>query len=507
MQFDLTRSSNGVTRRQIGKFLCVAPFLRSLLAYSQTSTDGKSSELDLESSDAHLVASFHWAKKQALSYVFDNDPVGPWYEAALPGRHAFCMRDTAHQADGAQALGLARYNHNMLRRFAENISASRDWCSYWEIDRLNRPAPVDYKNDNEFWYNLPANYDVLDACYRMYLWTGDKSYVEDPVFLNFYDRTVTDYTARWDLSPDRIMKRTSNIETPPYFRGDPTYEESSRDNLVGIDLLATQYAAFRAYAAIQAIRGNMKSAQDSLRTASQIKTLINTVWWNASQGYFYAFFNKQHQFTGRAGADLLYRDAADDGPKTASALQTLLATMKTEPASAVEAKSHYADILYRYGQPEAAYAQIMDLTRDGRERREYPEVSYSAIGALVTGLMGIRVEPTLPIKEIVIAQPFRTVVETLPQLTAMTDWVELRNLPLQDSVISVRHQGNRETILTNHGKTAMNWKASFAGQFEVLPINGKPVKSHTLSKYFGRAITWIVLTVPAGSTVEAKAPR
>jgi hypothetical protein len=392
----------------------------------------------------------------------------------------------------------------MLRRFAENISASRDWCSYWEIDRLNRPAPVDYKNDNEFWYNLPANYDVLDACYRMYLWTGDKSYVEDPVFLNFYDRTITDYTARWDLSPDRIMKRTSNIEAPPFFRGDPTYEESSRDNLVGIDLLATQYAAFRAYAVIQAIRGNMKSAQSSLQSASQIKTLINTVCWNASQKYFYAFFNKQHQFTGRAGADLLYRDAADDGPKTASALQTLLATMKTEPVSAVEAKSHYADILYRYGQPEAAYAQIMDLTRDGRERREYPEVSYSVIGALVTGLMGIRVEPTLPIKDIVIAQPFRTVVETLPQLTATTDWVELRNLPLQACVISVRHQGNRETILTNHGKTAMNWKASFAGQLEMLLINGKPVKSHTSSEYFGRAITSTTLTVMPGQSIQAR---
>ena len=504
MQFDLTGSPNGITRRQIGKFLCVAPFLRTLSGHSQMMTGGESSELDLASSDAHLVASFHWAKKQALSYVFDNDPVGPWYEAALPGRHAFCMRDTAHQADGAQALGLAKYNHNMLRRFAENISASRDWCSYWEIDRLNRPAPVDYKSDTEFWYNLPANYDVLDACYRMYLWTRDKSYIEDPVFLNFYDRTVTDYTARWSLSPDRIMKRTSNIEEPPFFRGDPTYEESSRETLVGIDLLATQYAAFRAYAAIQAIRGNRKSAQSSLQTASQIKTLINTVWWNASQGYFYAFFNKQHQFTGRAGAGLLYRDAADDGPKTASALQTLLVTMKSEPASAVEAKSHYADILYRYGQPEAAYAQIMNLTREGRERREYPEVSYSVIGALVTGLMGIHTEPTLPIKDIVNAQSFTIVVETLPQLTTTTDWVELRNLPLQDSVISVRHQGNRETILTNHGKTVMNWKASFAGQFERLLINGKPVKSHTSSKYFGRVITGTTLTVTPGQSMQTR---
>ncbi len=45
---------------------------------------------------------------------------------------------------------------------------------------MNRPASADYKSDAEFWYNLPANFDVLDACYRMYLWTGNKAYIEDP---------------------------------------------------------------------------------------------------------------------------------------------------------------------------------------------------------------------------------------------------------------------------------------------------------------------------------------
>ena len=98
------------------------------------------SQLELRSSDVRLVQAFNWAKKEALSYVFDGDPVGSWYEAALPGRRAFCMRDVSHQAAGAQALGLATYTHNMLRKFAENISGSRDWCSYWEINYLNQPC-------------------------------------------------------------------------------------------------------------------------------------------------------------------------------------------------------------------------------------------------------------------------------------------------------------------------------------------------------------------------------
>ncbi len=201
MYFGHAGSRRSLRRLHAGKLACLVLLLMSFRAYPQPAERGAHSDLDFASSDARLVDSFRWARQQALSYVFDDDPVGPWYEASLPGRHAFCMRDTAHQADGAQALGLTRYNHNMLRRFAENIAASRDWCSYWEIDRLNRPAPVDYKSDAEFWYNLPANFDILDTCYRMFLWTGDRSYIEDPVFLNFYERTITDYTKRWDLTP------------------------------------------------------------------------------------------------------------------------------------------------------------------------------------------------------------------------------------------------------------------------------------------------------------------
>jgi hypothetical protein len=71
----------------------------------------------------------------------------------------------------------------------------------------------------------------------------------------------------------------------------------------------------------------------------------------------------------------------------------------------------------------------------------------------------------------------------------------------------VRHEGNLSTSLTNNGKSALNWKVAFTGSFEILLIDGKPLKAHTDPKHFGRTVTWIVLTVPPGSTVEAKVPR
>lgn len=498
----------GTSRRS--NFFSVACIAMSALLASgsaQSLHGGQQSKLELASSDTRLVEAFRWSKQQAMAYVFDKDPVGPWYEAALPGRRAFCMRDASHQAAGAQALGLSRYSHNMLHRFAENISASKDWCSYWEIDYLNRPAPVDYKSDAEFWYNLPANFDVLDTCYRMYLWTGDRTYIEDPVFLNFYNHTVTDYVSRWDLSVDRIMARNKVVAGYPYFRGDPSYEESRRDIMLGVDLLATQYAGYRAFASIQAILGDRQAAQTYLKNASDVKSLINTAWWNASGGYFYAFLDKNHHFEGRAGAELLYRDVADDGPKAQSALNTVLKNMRSEPESQVESKSHYAEMLYRYGDPDAAYGQIMDLTCPGRDRREYPEVSYSVIGAIVNGLMGINVEPAVPIEDITQGKHFETVVKTLPQLTAKTSWAELRNVAVQNGYISVRHEGERRTVFTNEGKTELIWEAAFPGSFAALMVNGKRLNAHSESRYFGRAVTWVRTPVQAGTSVRVEVPQ
>lgn len=493
--------------RTLGSIASSAIIAASFLVNAHAQTPKVQSRLELRSSDRRLVIAFNWAKQQALAYVHDGDPVGPWYEAALPGRQAFCMRDVSHQAAGAQALGLARHTHNMLHRFAENISSSRDWCSYWEINRLNRPAPIDYVSDGVFWYNLPANFDVLDACYRMYLWSGDKSYIDDPVFLNFYRHTVTDYVSRWDLDIAHVMTRETVLQDTSYFRGDPSYAESRRDIALGADLLAAQYAGYRSYAAIAAIRGDASTAKEYQDVAADVKFLINTKWWSPSTNDFHGFLDNKHQFVGRAGADLLYWDAVDDGLKAQSALDTLLKTMRDEPASAVEPESHYAEILYRYGDPDAAYAEIMDLTRAGRERREYPEVSFSTIGAIVNGLMGINVEQAVPIDGAAQSEHFETVVRTLPQLTSGTAWAELRNLPVGNGTITVRHYGERSTILVNQGEAELNWEPTFPGAFATLVVNGKTISAHIESSKSGRAVTWVRVQVPAGKSARVEVPK
>ncbi len=126
----------------------------------------------------------------ASSYVVPTAPVGPWYEAALPGRQAFCIRDLAHQSTGAEVIGLASYTKNMILRCAENIAPSRRWCTYWEITHDNPPAPIDYQNDEDFWYNLPSNFNLIDCCYRQYEWTGDSEYLSNSALTTFYEKST-----------------------------------------------------------------------------------------------------------------------------------------------------------------------------------------------------------------------------------------------------------------------------------------------------------------------------
>ena len=134
--------------------------------------------LTFTSSDTAVQHAFEWARQMALSFKgSDTDPVGPWYEAALPSRNAFCIRDVSHQCLGAEMLGMSRENKNMFQKFLQNISASKDWCTFWEMNRWNLPAPADYKNDSAFWYNLNANFELIFACERLYRWTGDSNYI------------------------------------------------------------------------------------------------------------------------------------------------------------------------------------------------------------------------------------------------------------------------------------------------------------------------------------------
>jgi Putative zinc dependent peptidase (DUF5700) len=457
------------------------------------------SALELETSDARLASAFAWAKGQALDYVFPasvhGDPVGDWYEAALPGRYAFCMRDVSHQAAGAQALGLAAVNLNMLRKFAQGISPDRDFCTYWEIDKWNRPAPVDYKNDKDFWYNLPANFDVLDACRRQFQWTANRAYIEDPAFLDFYRLTMKDYVQAWDGDGDGIPEHHPEYGN----RGLGSYDEgpSSQKMLFASDLLAAQARAFDSYAAIMEVRGETEAAKSWMELAAGLRDKYETGWWSAALGR-YAYFASIE-------GSLAFEDAFWSAlpplyfgfiPAGARRDDTLKRILDREPEN-IEMESYLPEIFYKYGADERAYSEILKLSDAAKKRREYPEVPFALIGAITTGLMGVQPDARA-----------RT-VETRSRLTGGTDWVELKNVPVFDCLIDIRHDGRRRSVCASHSGSRLVWKAVIEGDWQELMVNGVARKALHSEDEAGRKISWVMVSLAPGekAVVETEPAR
>jgi hypothetical protein len=453
------------------------------------------SPLELETSDPRLAAAFAWAKAQALDYAFPeaayDDPVGDWYEAALPSRFAFCMRDVSHQATGAHVLGLAAFNRNMLGKFARGISPSRDFCSYWEIDKWDRPAPVDYKNDRDFWYNLTANFDVLDACWRQYLWTGDRAYVEDPAFLAFYRQSVEDYIAAWDKDRDGIPEHRPEYGS----RGLGGYDEGpfSDRALYASDLVAAMARAFDDYAALVDARGEPAAAGTFRERAARLRREYEG-WWSDAKGRY---------ADGRVqGGALVYQDLIWNGvfplyfglvPAGPRRDATLRRIVEATPEG-IEIESYLPEIFYRYGADDAAYARIIALTDPAKSRREYPEVPFAVVGAIATGLMGVKPDAAT-----------RT-VETRSGLTAATDRAELKALPVFDGAIDVRHDGRRRTSLTVRSGGGLVWKAVFDGARDELEVDGQAVKAGRGVDEAGRPVSWVTVDLASGRTVTVTVP-
>jgi hypothetical protein len=491
-----------VTRRELARILPAFALWRMKadsafaqlvtgLSKVQPGAEQLQSKLELASSSTKLLEVFHWAQSQAMAYAFDSgDPVGPWYEAVEPGREGFCIRDTCHQALGAQALGLQRFNLNMLRRFTENISDSKDWCSYWEIDRYNEPAPVDYESDAAFWYNLPANFDLVDCCFRMYVWTGDQTYIHDPAFLNFYDRTLVDYVERWGLGIDQIMTRprlmnVRGIFDPakkfPKARGIPGYDEGDPTYVLGFDVVMTLHAAYLAYAHIQEARRDAERATEYLKKAAAIENLIETTWWNKDEQCFYQRLNANHQLEGC-------------GPKRGD--KNLALDWRSDVSS------HAGGFAGPSGQ-DAKVAQLLDLSN---ARLEYPEVSFSRIGDIVTTIMGINLEYSSPLLSSVDGRWVEVTVRTLPGIGTTIDWAEIRSLPVRASTIAVRHEGMRRTTLTNQRGPALIWRPTFAGRYPSLLVNGRTVEATAEADGHSKAISSVRVAVGAGGAVTVEIP-
>jgi hypothetical protein len=416
------------------------------------------------------------------------------------------MRDVSHQVMGATALGLSALNKNMLSRFAASISASKSWAGYWEIDKNGKPSSADYVNDDDFWYNLPANFDVMNAALRMFMWTGDSAYISDPVFLNFYRHTVSDYIVQWQLEPGNILSRpriaNRRLDSGKFVdaRGIPGYTENRRDFNVGTDLLAAEYRAFRSYSELQRLRSFPDEATRFNAQAAGIAHILETRGWSTQARHFYNALQPNGGGVGTGDAFVLYFMAATNSEQMKMAVEELKRQTR-KPPPGIEEQSYRPEILLRFNAPEEAYTEILDLSRPDRERREYPEVSYAIIGSIVTGIMGLNVVPKDD--EVTDGMLARTVVvQTLPRLPEHTSTAELHNLPVGQNVVEVSHRRNQSSSITNLSGPQFTWRASFDVSLQYLLVNGKKTRARQRTTALATPVTYVDVSVQPGQTVN-----
>lgn len=401
------------------------------------------------------------------------------------------MRDVSHQCIGEELNGHSKQNANMMDKFVRNISESKDYCTCWEIDKNNRPAPADYVSDQDFWYNLNANFDVMNACYRLYLWTGNETYINDPHFENFFRLSANEYIDRWQLQADRIMERPGVMHEddsradPKFktFRGLPSYEESVRGLTVTGDLIATIYRGIKSYAQIQRLRGNEEAARHYDSKAEEYAHLYNTVWWNDTTQNYYAY-KLEHENLKEGGCNVfpLWFGIVND-PKRINSLLKILEKKETN----VESMSYYPMIFYKQGKPDIGYHFLRELYAN--ERRDYPEVASGIIEGIVRGLAGVD------------ANVVTNRVTTLPRLTEATSWISIENIPVFSGKVSILHQSDRSSTFVNKSAKDLTWRAMFSGNMAT--ING--IEAQHTNDALGNPFSYIDMVCEPGETKRAEA--
>ncbi|MGB3627863.1 MAG: hypothetical protein WBA18_00105, partial [Terracidiphilus sp.] len=363
--------------------------------------------------------------------------------------------------------------------------------------------PVDYKNDHDFWYDLPASFDVMDACYRQWQLSRNDAYL-DEVFLNYYEHTITDYVKAWDHKGDGLLEHLASDG----HMGIATYEEDLQNQiLVGTDLIAAQYAAYRAYAAILRARARPHAAEFDEK-ADHLKNLYNNHWWDASHQRYFAAIGEDGKFNadlkegdGRCTLELpLYYGLTTAGPRTEAMLDIMEKRLNTDLTApngvigGVEGRSYMPDIFYKYGRSRAGYSALTALMDPNLKRREYPEVSYTVIGNLCTGLMGIS------------ASSIANAIETLPQLTPETSWAALHHAPVGMNSISVRHTGLSASTFINESGPELTWHAGFPAKSATLVMNGRKVAVKVRTRAGGSTESYVQVRVKPGETCTVSVP-
>ncbi|MFJ2875783.1 hypothetical protein [Streptomyces sp. NPDC087298] len=474
------------------------------------------------SSSQEAVDMLDWAKRKANSWVHmpasvgpidvdEHTPAGrgmatyaPSYWAGYAYRSGYYARDFAHQVVGAQILGLNAENRTMLGSFAASATAEHVYYPVWSYNFDTRTyLVIDYEGASKFVREVPAVFELVEKTNQAYRWSGDASYLNDPVVWNFCKNATGAFVARHD---SQLRNGVAEGTGRGIFEGAASYNEQASEHLAEAgDAIASQYQAYLALAALARDKKDNTLATQCDQHARDLAAYFNTTWSGTGTG---GAMRRAYSTSGTPidgwGLEnswfMPMKQLIQPGPRNNAYLDFIEAQLAGpgRPRN-IEALTYLPDTFFNNGRNETAWGgmQYIYAHRDEQHPSErqgpngdYPEVSFALLAQLVAGLLGL--EPDAP----------RHALTTHSRLPGAIEWLQITGIPIGNETFTVRHDGTHTSTLTNHASTAYTWEARFTGAHLTITVDGTPQTGKTKTVHETEC-TYTLVDVGPGATVTA----
>jgi hypothetical protein len=265
--------------------------------------------------------------------------------------------------------------------------------------------------------------------------------------------------------------------------------------------VAALYRGLMTYADILRQRGRTAEAEVYRQKAERYRGRLEADWWDDSLGRYHTWYSNDGRFgVGEGETFLLWFDALRD---TARVRRTIdhLASVKWN----MENMSYLSWLFYREGYWDTARQTIQYVSDPHTQRREYPEVSFGVVEAVVMGLMGVEVVPgTRTVCTLYRGSGGAVAGGGSPGGgsagggSSGRGGAWLADLPVLGTKISVRHMGVKKSALSNTGARALVWRAEFSGMHTSASVGGRAMPMQQQQDKWGRKVSFVDVPVAAG---------
>ncbi|MEV6126465.1 hypothetical protein AB0M05_06515 [Streptomyces violaceusniger] len=475
----------------------------------------------ISSSDPRIVEMFTWSKRKANSWVqlpgttgplnvdenhrsgTGTGTYGPAYWAGYAHRSAYYSRDFAHQLGGAAVLGLGAENKAMLRSYAASATAEHRYYPVWSLNFDTGTAhAIDYHGPDDFVREVPATFELVEKANEAYRWSGDRAYLDDTAFWDYYRHATEEFVDLHDGTKDNGKVKVAEGTGKGIFAGAASYNEEGDEHLAEAgDGIAAQYQAYRALAELARDKGDRALAAASAARAERLKEYFNATWSGSGSGasMVRAYRTDGTALTGWGKENSWFmpmKGIIDPGPRNDAYLDYIdeQASGSGRPVN-IEALTYLPDTFFRHNRADTAWKWMRHIydqrntqhtvTRQG-PNGDYPEVSFTLLSQTVQGLMGVA--PDAP----------RRSLTTQSRLPSGMDWLKLDQLRIGKNTFSLRHDGTTSSTLAHtSGGAAYTWEARFPGRHGRITVDGKRRTARTKT-VDGVTYTYAVVSVAPG---------